>query len=122
MKYLIIIIAFFFITFSIAGCYYDKGVLPGANSLCDTTIVTYSGSVNAILTANCTGCHSGNNAPNGVVLDTYNNVKAQVGGGLLLGVITHSPGFDPMPKNGNKLSSCNIAKIAKWIHDGAPNN
>ena len=123
MKYFIII-SFIVLVFLQEGCYYDKGELLNPNSSCDTVTVTYSSSINPILTAFCTGCHSGNNAPNGVKLDTYANVKlqAQDHSGNLLGVITHSPGFDPMPKNGNKLNDCNIAKVTKWIHDGAINN
>jgi hypothetical protein len=123
MKYFFIA-GLFFLAFSQAGCYYDKGEILNPATSCDTTTVTYSGNVNPILTANCTGCHSGNNAPNGVKLDTYANVKllAQDPSGILLGVITHSPNFDPMPKNGNKLSDCSIAKISIWVHGGAPNN
>lgn len=116
MKYLAIILLLF-----IQGCYYDKQFLDPSTS-CDTAIVTYSGSVNPVLTAYCTTCHSGANAPLGINLDNYTSVKAQANNGRLLGVITHSAGFIPMPKNGNKLSDCNIAKIRKWIIAGAPNN
>ncbi len=122
MKYLIII-GIFFIAFSFTGCYYDKELLnPGSS--CDTLFVTYSASINPILTAFCTSCHSGVNAPNGIKLDTYPNVKSLAldPSGILLGVIRHSPGFVPMPQNGSKLNDCNIAKIAKWIREGALNN
>ena len=105
-----------------SGCYYDKHDLLNPNSTCDTTIVTYSGSVNPIITANCTGCHSGANAPLGIQLDVYTNVNIQALNGKLLGAITHSSGFSPMPKNGTKLSDCNIAKISKWVSSGAPDN
>ena len=105
------------------GCYYDKGELlnPGT-AICDTTIVTFSGSVKPILTANCTSCHSSPNPPLGVLLDRYSGVKNQAINGKLLGVITHSPGFLPMPQNAMKLSDCNIAKIKKWVIAGAPDN
>ena len=105
------------------GCHYDKGELlnPGA-VICDTTIVTYSGSLKPILTANCTSCHSRPNPPLGVLLDEYSGVKEQAINGRLLGAITHSPGFIPMPQNTMKLSDCNIAKIKKWVIAGAPNN
>lgn len=123
MKYLIIT-GIFFLALSLNSCYYDKAEILIPDSLCDTTTVTYSGTINPILTANCTGCHSGNNAPNGVMLDNYQGVKVRAldPTGLLLGVINHSPGFAQMPKNGNKLNDCTIAKIAKWVHAGAPNN
>lgn len=119
MKYLGIILLLF--AGCMQGCYYDKQFLDPATS-CDTAIVTYSGSVNGVLTAYCTGCHSGANSPLGINLDNYTSVKTQAVNGNLLGTITHGSGFIPMPKNGNKLSDCNIAKIKKWITGGAPNN
>ncbi|MEO7291790.1 MAG: hypothetical protein ABIW34_01720 [Ginsengibacter sp.] len=119
MKYLVFI-ALISIVF-IQGCYYDnKDLLDPAT--CDTTFVTYSASVNPVLTAYCVGCHAGANAPLGVSLDTYSGVKTQAFNGKLFGTINHSSGFIPMPKNGNKLSDCNIAKIRVWIAAGAPNN
>lgn len=121
MKYAAIILLLFFVI--IQGCYYDnKDILNPGGQACDTAIVTYSGAVNPLLTAYCTGCHSGANAPLGVRLDTYNGTKSQVSNGKLLGTINHSPGFIPMPKNDNKLNDCNIAKIRKWITNGALNN
>jgi len=119
MKYLVIILLIF-IAF-LQSCYYDKAFID-ENSICDTAIVTYSSSVNPILTAYCTGCHSGANAPLGIMLDNYTGVKAEVTANKLLAVITHAPGVSPMPKNGNKLNDCNIAKIRIWIAAGAPNN
>ena len=104
------------------GCYYDKQELLSPVSSCDTTIVTYSASVSPVLTASCVGCHTGPNAPLGIKLDVFGDVSTNALNGKLLGAITHSPGFSPMPKNGVKLSDCNIDKISKWISLGAPDN
>lgn len=120
MKYLVIK-ALLFMVF-IQGCYYDNKDLLHPNSGCDTAFVTYSASVNPVLTAYCIGCHSGPNAPSSVTLDTYAGVKVQASNGKLLGAVSHSSGFIPMPQNGNKLSDCNIAKIRLWVAAGAPNN
>src|SRR4051812_5413525 len=116
------IIAILFIVF-IQGCYFDKNELlnPPAIS-CDTTKITYSGTINPILVANCAGCHSGANAPLGIKLDQYNTVKGLATTGMLIGVITHAPGFDPMPKNGGIINDCSISKIRLWIAAGALNN
>src|SRR5687768_16717955 len=105
------------------GCHYDKGELlnPGI-VICDTAVVTFSGSVKPILTANCTSCHSSPNPPLGVLLDEYSCVREQAINGRLIGVISHSPGFVPMPQNTQKLSDCHIATIKKWVIAGAPNN
>ncbi|WP_242929113.1 hypothetical protein [Pontibacter vulgaris] len=89
---------------------------------CDTTSVTFSGTVAPILASNCYSCHASAIAQGGVVLDTYAGVKQQADRGNLIGVITHAPGFPPMPQGGNKLSDCNIAKIKKWVDSGALNN
>ena len=120
MKYLLIIIIAAALTQT--GCYYDKHELLNPDNTCDTTAVTFSRTVVPVLNANCTGCHSGTNAPNGVRLDTYAGVKPLAMSGILIGVITHAPGFALMPKNGTILSDCNIAKIKKWIAAGILNN
>ncbi|WP_276497077.1 hypothetical protein [Pontibacter litorisediminis] len=89
---------------------------------CDTSAVTFSGAVAPILAANCYGCHAASIAEGGVVLDNYALVKEEAAHGHLLGVITHAPGFPPMPQGAPKLSDCDINKIRKWVEAGAPNN
>ncbi|WP_187262973.1 hypothetical protein [Pontibacter beigongshangensis] len=89
---------------------------------CDTTAVTYSATVRPILAANCYSCHSSADPSGGVVLDTHAGVSQPAGSGKLLGVISHAPGFVPMPQSGGKLSDCNITKIRQWIEAGAPDN
>jgi hypothetical protein len=91
-------------------------------STCDTSLFTFSGAVQPIMQANCTGCHSTGLANGGVDLSTYNGVRSVALDGRLYSAITHAPGFVPMPQNGNMLSDCNITQIAKWINAGAPNN
>ncbi|MBC3541047.1 hypothetical protein ACFSC6_02570 [Rufibacter sediminis] len=89
---------------------------------CDTGSVTFSSTVSGIISTNCLACHSAAMAQGGMILDTYARVKTAADNGKLMGVITHAAGFSPMPKGGPKLSDCNIAKIKKWVDDGAPNN
>lgn len=91
------------------------------NPGCVTTNVTYSGTVAGIISNNCLGCHGATpSAP--FSLHTYALVKAKVDEGRLFGAINHSPGFSAMPKNGTKLSDCDINKIKAWIDAGAANN
>jgi mono/diheme cytochrome c family protein len=110
------------LTLATTGCYYDKEEILYPDTACDTSAVTYSNSVAAVLSSNCNICHGGNTPSAGIKLDVYSGVKLQVDNGRLLGVVTHNPNYSPMPKNGTKLSDCNIAKIRKWIAAGAPNN
>lgn len=94
----------------------------GGGTTCDTANMTYSANVAPIISANCTGCHSGSAPSGGVTLSTYAGVKTQADNGNLVGVITHASGYPAMPQGGSKLSDCNINKIKAWIARGALNN
>ena len=107
---------------SLNSCYYDKAELLYPNAACDTAAVKYSTSVLPVLSSSCINCHGGSTPSAGIGLDTYAGVKTQVDNGRLWGAVSHNPGFSPMPKNGNKLSACNLEKIRIWIAAGAPNN
>lgn len=116
-----------FISFS--GCYYDSQefLYPQINNSCDTTNVTFSGSVAPILSNNCLSCHSNNSAAafgNNIKLQDYADVKLRVDDGKLIGSIKHTSGFKPMPyPAGNaQLESCKLTIIQKWVNAGAPNN
>jgi hypothetical protein len=104
------------------GCYYDKEEILYPQTACDTTTVTYSSSVVPMLLSNCTSCHGGSAPSAGINLSAYAGVKAQADNGKLWGSISHAAGFSAMPKNAAKMSTCNLAKIKKWIDAGAPNN
>jgi hypothetical protein len=111
----------------ITSCYYDNEeyLYPNNGGItgCDTTNVTYSGTVAPILeTNNCNNCHNPASPSGGVIVNNYEDLITWVNNGRFLGSINHEPGFSPMPKGGNKLSNCNLLKIQKWIDDGAFNN
>jgi mono/diheme cytochrome c family protein len=112
----------------LGSCYYDnEEELYPQPVACDTTNVTYAGTVNPILDQECLSCHSGGAPSAGIRLETYDDIAAAAAipegtFGSLLGVIKHSIGNSPMPKGGNKLSDCKIQQIEKWINEGALNN
>jgi hypothetical protein len=91
-------------------------------SMCDSNVYTYSGAIKTIIGNKCQGCHSGGAALDGIDLSTYNGVKLKVADGKLWGSINHFSGFSAMPKNGAKLSDCEIAQFRKWIEAGSQNN
>jgi len=103
----------------------EQGAMNTTNcapAACDTSNVTFSGSVKPIMDTYCNGCHA-TSAPSGsIILDTYDGVKPTVTSGSLLGSVEHVSGYSPMPQGGNKLSDCAINTIKKWIELGAPNN
>ena len=107
---------------SVSGCYKDKAETLYPQLTCDTTGVTYSASIAPMLSAYCNSCHGGNTPSGNLKFDYYQGVKYQVDNGHLIGAVTHAPGYQPMPKDQNMLSNCNIAKIRSWIAAGAPNN
>ncbi len=107
---------------SISSCYYDKEELLYPNTVCDTATIRYSTTVAPVLSSNCVSCHGGSTASAGIKLDSYEGVSIQAANGKLIGAITHSTNYSPMPKNAAKLNTCNIAKITKWVEAGFPNN
>ena len=107
---------------SLNSCYYDKSDLLYPDTACDTAAVKYSTSVLPVLSSNCISCHGGSTPSAGISLDTYAGVKMHVDNGRLWGAVSHSASYSPMPKNSNKLSTCNLEKIRLWIAAGAPNN
>jgi hypothetical protein len=104
---------------ALTGCYYD--VEEELYGFCDSSNVTYSGTITGILNGyGCTGCHSGAGASGGVNLASHTTVKAA--GDRIVGSINHAPGFSPMPQGGSKINQCDINKVQAWVAAGAPNN
>jgi mono/diheme cytochrome c family protein len=111
-----------------AGCTYSHGDPPAIPApTCDvaTETVTYSKVISPIFDANCRRCHGtavyaslggGNN------FGDYQALNGYFSPSKLLGCIKQAPGFDAMPKEGPKLSDCDIQRIEKWITAGKPNN
>ncbi|MBL7851685.1 MAG: hypothetical protein JNN04_12345 [Cyclobacteriaceae bacterium] len=106
-----------------SACYYDKEAILYPETNCvPPASPSYQADVVPVMNQFCVSCHSGNFASAGVKLDSYTEVMKYVNNGQLVGTITWASGYSPMPKNGNKLSSCNISKIQAWIAAGSPNN
>jgi mono/diheme cytochrome c family protein len=104
-------------------------ILQGAEDLicdeeleCEIDDVTYSGVISDIFDTSCNGCHSTSAASGGIILDTYDGVKATVDAARLYGSINWESGFSMMPQGQNQLDSCTIAKVKTWIDEGAKNN
>ncbi len=111
-----------FLFMALGSCYNDNYQDLYPSGSCDTTSVSYANDVWPVISARCTGCHSGGAPAGNIALENYNDVVVVGKNGKLLGSIRFDPGYSPMPKGGSKLSSCDIAKIEKWINDGMPNN
>ncbi|MEQ1744957.1 MAG: hypothetical protein ABMA02_06010 [Saprospiraceae bacterium] len=87
---------------------------------CDTTGVTYSNFVGALMANQCTGCHGGAYTYGSLRLTTYAEVKASAQSGKLYGAIARQPGYVAMPQGGAALSSCFVSKVKSWVDAGMP--
>lgn len=98
-------------------CYYDNEQYLYSNVSCDTTNVTYAGTIAPIMTKNCNACHSGSAASAGVNTETYAGLLKIANSGRLWGTTNGGT----MPKAG-KMDDCTLSKIKVWINAGAINN
>src|SRR4030042_5604138 len=78
----------------ISSCYYDSEeyLYPQIGNNCDTTNITFSGSVTLILQENCFGCHSNSTSSfgNNIKLEDYADVKLKADDGSLFGSVNYS--------------------------------
>ncbi|ANQ47835.1 cytochrome c [Flammeovirga sp. MY04] len=81
----------------------------------DANVITYSGTVQAILTSNCTSCHGSSNPRAGLSLHTYATAKDGAENGAVLSRIRNSN--NPMPQGG-LMSEANIKAIEDWAEGG----
>lgn len=106
-----------------ASSLYPASASPGSIG-CDTSDVSFTGSIQPILTQNCVlaSCHASSSASGGYILDNFYGVQSIVLSGRFIGAITHAAGYSPMPKNSPKLSDCQLGLIISWVNQGAQNN
>lgn len=94
----------------------DPGPGPDTTS-CDTSNVTYPGTVYPILNQYCIFCHSGPTPTGGLDFTNYSQVAFVAQNGALIGAIKHLQGYSPMPKDSNQLDTCKIRQIEIWVRD-----
>ncbi|MFC2087747.1 hypothetical protein ACFLSA_06270 [Bacteroidota bacterium] len=82
---------------------------------CDTSNVSFSEDIRAIIDANCIFCHSDNYANGGYSYQSYEGVKEALDKGRFLGAIRHENGFRAMPDGQPRMDDCTILKIEVWI-------
>jgi hypothetical protein len=107
------------------SCYYDnmEYLYPDLNSTCDTSQVTFNGTISVMLQNNCLSCHSNSSAATfggGIRLQNYSDVSAS--GDRVRGAINHESGYSAMPKNGGTLDACSIQQFDIWLAAGKPEN
>jgi mono/diheme cytochrome c family protein len=102
-----------------SGCKHEpEDFIPDPDpTTCDTTNVTYNGTVFPILSQYCISCHSGANPSGGLDFTKYDQLAFVAQNGALLGAIKHLQGYSPMPQGSAKLSDCKIRQIEIWLRD-----
>lgn len=110
---------------ALAACYYDSEevLFPEINTTCNLENLSFASDITIILNNNCWSCHSNANAASfggNLKLQNYADVAQNID--AIIGAINHVSSYSPMPKNGGKISDCNIQKIETWKTDGLPNN
>jgi len=126
MKRLYLTISAVFILFLFfVSCYYDneEALYPTLSSSCDTTNVTFSGTIVTILSDNCYSCHSNSKAAasgNNIRVENYADVASNAL--RIQGSIKHLGSYSPMPRNGGTLKPCSITQFDIWIRNAMPNN
>ena len=127
-KFLLIVCSVFIYMMIFEGCVYHKADVeyPSSNT-CDTTGIRYNTEIKAILDEHCKPCHSGSSPISGFDLYDYKIISGlaldgQFTYGTLLSAVLHKGGAPAMPQDLPMIDSCEINKIAAWVHAGAPDN
>jgi thioredoxin-related protein len=119
------LIIIFILSLFFFSCYYDneEALYPAIDTTCDTTVVTYSGTIVNMMSNNCYMCHSNKTAAaNGsnIRLEDYSDVVVR--SNIITQSIKHTGSSIPMPKNGGKIKSCYITQWDIWVRKGMVNN
>ena len=119
-----------FALFSLVAMLWGCGSVPGedtaeAENKCYEDSVSYEADVKPIFEANCFSCHNEEkyaSKADGNKMYTYEHIKGKIDEGLVLGNIKHLPGYINMPYKKEKIDSCSIAIIERWIKTGYKKN
>jgi len=122
--YIPVAIISIFLLFCVS-CYYDneEALYPKIETTCDTTNVTYSGTIVTMMNNNCYSCHSNKTAAdngNNIRLENYSDVVFN--SAKITTSIKHTGSTSPMPKNSSKIKSCYITQWDIWVRNGMINN
>jgi hypothetical protein len=117
-NFILLIGLIFALIFTYNGCKHEAGeyIPPPGDTICDTSNVTYNGTVYPIFNEHCIFCHNSTDLTGGLDLTNYELVAYEASSGNLITRLTATD-TTRMPKNGNALSDCEIRKIEIWIRD-----
>ena len=119
-----------------AGCTYthgDPAPQAGPDPTCTNAtaaLATYRDVISPIFDQHCRSCHGAmyntpgnpNSYGGGIPFRTHQEIKNYGDINYLVCCIEQVGSCDKMPKIGNKLSDCDIARIKAWVAAGEPDN
>jgi len=110
-------------TMLLTACYYDNEEYLYSSVPCDNTF-TFTSRIAPLVAQQCaSGCHEGANPSAGLLLTTYDEIKACVdNNNKFANSLTGANGASIMPKGTSGLSTCDKTAVNAWITAGAPNN
>ena len=131
-----LVVAFFLFLAGFLACTHEPPgantpvIPPTVNSTCSPDSVYFTNEVMPIIASNCTmsGCHDAITHAEGVNLTNYTYIMQYVKAGNASGsklykvMIETDPGDRMPPPPMTALSATQLAKIQKWINQGAKNN
>jgi hypothetical protein len=108
---------------SLLACRHEGDLATPAEAPCDTTDVTYSGTIAPLMQTRCAlpDCHVSGGDGTGD-FTTYEGVLSQVSDGDLVASVQQTSGSIPMPPDSPPIPACEIAAIIAWVNSGAPEN
>lgn len=90
----------------------------------DTTAVTYTGQMAALLQTRCntTGCHNANDYQNAgrINLSNYADASFETLNGRVICSINRTGDCKAMPDKAAKLSACDLSTFQRWYDAGCP--
>ena len=115
---------------SVESIQLKNSIITKAN--CDSTNISFSGSIKRILKDSCYSCHSTaiTSSSGGLDLENYHSLKNYLNyfyhndsiyGSKFLHIIHHNGLVIDMPPT-SILTDCELAQLDSWIRQGAPNN
>lgn len=89
---------------------------------CTATTPTYTGTIKAIMDANCvsSGCHNSTSKKSGFDLSTFETTKSAAANKSYVASIQHKSGYSKMPRRASKLSDADVKSITCWVQNGMP--
>ncbi|AFK05677.1 hypothetical protein Emtol_0162 (plasmid) [Emticicia oligotrophica DSM 17448] len=84
--------------------------------------VSFNQELMPLIKAKCLQCHDSKNHYDGIILETYNQVKENAQSGELYDSVVSINGAAPRMPKGGQLTDCEVNIIKFWIQQGSLNN